>query len=220
MGFGPRFEAEHTVGSESFTVIMRGYSEGDAMVLAGMLDDYRMQQFVHLSGSPTVKDEEEWLERVRTSKDQTIWMICVRQQDEETLVGSTSLAWSGSQRLCSGILLSNTAWWGKGIASLTHRFRTWYAFRELGAYAIDSGYVADNVASGRALRSVGYIDYGRLWRSNFTAGKWRDEILVVCYNPLTASVLWPDGKIQAKVQRGMQKTQVVLDEVQNIVKPR
>lgn len=133
MGFGPRFEVDHTVNDELFTVVMRGYAEGDATAMADMLDDYRMQQFVLLSGSPTAQDEQDWLEGIRHNQDVIQWMVSVRCENKEILVGTTGLRKTvRAGWLSSGILLCNTKWWGKGIASTTHRFRTWYAFRERG----------------------------------------------------------------------------------------
>lgn len=218
--FGPRFEIPNTVGDESFTVVMRGTKPGDAEALSELLGDYTAQQFILMSGTPTIKDEEEWLERIRTDQFSTTWLIDVVQGNKEEFVGTTGLHHDHANFLSSGILLANKAWWGKGIATLTHQFRTWFAFRELGAYAIASSYAADNEASGKALRKVGYVDRGRLWRWRLTAGSFRDEVELVCYNPATISLLWPDGGMPAVVKKGLPKTIKALEYVDNIIEPR
>lgn len=148
MGFGPRFEIPHTVDGKPCTIVMRGQQPGDAEALADMMDDYTVQRFMLIRASFGLKDEEEWLESTRTNRAVTSWLISVIQDDKEVLIGNTALRQLDCNRLASGILLAKPEYWGKGIASLTHRLRTWYAFAELGAYAIESDYIADNVASG------------------------------------------------------------------------
>lgn len=215
MGFGPRFDVSHTLGkgdaAREVIVTMRPAREGDGADLARYLEDFTVQQFVMLQGGPTVRDEDEWLERTRANADIIAWIVTVTDGEQETLVGTTALQRQPGNRLTSGILFANRALWGQGIASLTHRLRTWYAFCELGAYAIGSAYVEENQASGRALQGVGYIETGRELRWHFTAGRWHDKVSLVCYNPLTIRVLWPDGDVPESVMAGLKLTTAALD---------
>ncbi len=221
MSFGPQFEIPHQIDGQPVTVVMRHAKDGDASKLAELLTDFGVQQFVNLSGGPTAKDEEEFLEDARTRKDGWLWVVAVRYEDgREELVGTTGLSRQPSNWLTSGILLSNRRLWRKGIAGVTHRLRTWYGFCELGAYAIESAYIEENVGSGAALRGIGYVEYGRLSRRHLTAGRWREMILLVAYNPHTVPVLWPDGDVPADVQAGLKKTEAALEYAANIIKPR
>jgi hypothetical protein len=120
----------------------------------------------------------------------------------------------------SGILLSNPSFWRKGIAGLTHMYRTWFAFAVLGLTHIVTEYVEDNIGSGQALRSVGYIDSGRQHRLHYINGRYRDQVLLTCYNPLKSALLWPDGDIPAEVMSGLQRTQQVLDQVRKTLQAR
>jgi RimJ/RimL family protein N-acetyltransferase len=220
MGFGPRFELPHKVGSQDVTVVMRPAREGDGADMARYLEDFTVQQFVLLQGGMTPRDEDDYLEKARTNADVILWVVTVKDGDTETLVGVTGLVRQAGNRLSSGILFANRDYWQQGIAGLTHRLRTWYAFCELGAYAINSSYVEENAASGRALRSVGYIETGRDWRCHLTAGRWRDEVKLVCYNPHTVSILWPDGDVPAEVQVGLQLTSAALDRATDLLELR
>lgn len=220
MGFGPRFEIPHIVDDKPITVIMRAPQDGDAAALAAMLDDYIVHQFIEMDGSPTPKDEEEWLEKVRQDHDNFVWLVSVKHGEGEELVGTTNLYNKGWNRLTSGIVFGARQWWGKGIASKTHEFRTWFAFMQIGAYAIDSVFCETNVASGRALAKMGYIECGRRWKCEYTGGRWHDHIQLVCHNPLAVPILWPAGDEPEVVREGVAKTQAVIERVSAIIQPR
>lgn len=218
MGFGPRFEIPHRIDNQDLTVIMRPAQNGDAAEMARLLGDFTVQQFVYIQGGMTPRDEEEFFEKVRTSRDQVLWVISVKHTDEiEPVIGITSLLKQRGNRYRSYIILANRAFWGKGIATVTHQFRTWYAFCELGAYAVNSSYFDGNGHSGKALNSVGYVELGRNWRSHLTEGRWCDEVLVGCYNPLTISVLWPQGGVPKSVQEALPKTEATFAHVREVL---
>jgi RimJ/RimL family protein N-acetyltransferase len=218
MGFGPRFEIPYRIDNQDVTVVMRPAQDGDAVEMARLLGDFTVQQFVYIQGGMTPKDEEEFFEKVRTSRDQILWVVGVQHADEtETVVGITSLLKQRGNRYSSYIILANRALWGKGIAKLTHHFRTWYAFCELGAFAINSSYFDSNGHSGKALNGVGYVELGRNWRSHLTEGRWCDEVLVCCYNPLTISVLWPQGDAPELVKEALPKTEAAFARVREVL---
>lgn len=220
MGYGPYFEIPHVIDGETVTVVMRPVREGDGKTYAKLLEDFTVQQYVSMQGGPTPKDEEGYFERTRTDDASIFWMITLQRGQQEELVGSTSLHLRTGNRLTSGILLANRPLWGKGIAGLTHRLRTWYAFRELGAYAIDSEYVDVNIGSGKALESVGYVESGRQYRAHFTNGRWYDLVSLSAYNPQTVTLLWPNGDLPAEIQAGLKKTQAALEAATKVINPR
>ncbi len=213
----------HRCDKQDVTLIMRPAQDGDAARLAELLGDFTVQQFLFLQGGPTTQDEQDFLERLRTTSEEIVWMVALRREAEgpEEFVGLTSLRRQrNNSRLTSGINLANRTLWGKGIAGATHVLRTWYAFCELGAYAIDSSYVEVNEASGRALAHAGYAEVGRQPRAHFTAGRWYDIVHMACYNPQTAGVLWPREDIPAAVREAMSRTEATLKKATSIIKPR
>jgi RimJ/RimL family protein N-acetyltransferase len=183
--------------------------------MARLLQDGVTLDFVSLGHSPTEAEERTHFEA--TGQDHNIidWMIAVRVEGTEELVGVTSLqlgkGWNYSRRLSSGILLANRTWWGQGIASTTHRLRTWYAFNTLGAYGINSSVLEGNDGSARALMGVGYIEVGRELRTWLKNGRWLDATQLNSLNPAAVSQLWPDGNVPDDVQAGLIKTQAALD---------
>ncbi len=224
MVYGPRWEFE-LPGEVAATVIMRPYNgSDDAREMARLLQDGVVLDFVSLGHAPTEQEERSHFEEVGQNSKVVDWMVAIRHDDVEELVGVTSLhmagAWDYNRRLSSGILLANRQWWGKGIASTTHRLRTWYAFNTLGAYGINSGVLSGNEASSRALMSVGYVEIGQEQRNWLKNGRWLDTTLLNCLNPAAVSILWPNGDVPESVQAGMAKTQAALDWAREILQPR
>ena len=224
MVYGPRWEFD-LPGDMATTVVMRPYKgSDDAREMSRLLQDGVVLDFVSLGHSPTEQEELTHFEEVGQDPKVIGWMVAVRRDGVEELVGVTSLhmarAWDYNRRLSSGILLANRGWWGKGIASTTHRLRTWYAFNTLGAYGINSGVLGGNDASARALMSVGYVEIGQEQRSWLKNGRWLDTTLFNCLNPVAAGILWPNGDVPEHVQAGLAKTQTALDWARETLKPR
>ena len=225
MVYGPRLEFP-LPSAPDVTVIMRpAQLPDDAAAMNGYLQDRVAIDFVTLNYTPTMAQETEHFEKCGQSRNTYAWIVAVRPDGEaESLVGITSLEkfgdWETHRRLSSGILLSNRQWWGKGIAGATHRLRTWYAFNVLGAHAINSSFVAENLGSGRALASVGYTEVGRNQRSLLKNGRWRDEVLLTCYNPAALPIMWPDGDIPQPIQAAAEKTKAALAWADSVLQPR
>lgn len=59
--------------------------------------------------------------------------------------------------------------WGRGIASEAGAALVAWARRERGVRALLSGYLAENVASGRVLRKLGFLPAG--WSMRYSAGR-------------------------------------------------
>lgn len=215
--FGHTFVIPHG----AYQIVMRKPGENDAQILSSYMDDYIASQFVIVNSAMTLQDEVEWLEKTRKDRDSFVWMVdLVKDGEQPILAGVTSLHCHGTNHWSSGMFLSNRELWGLGIASMTHKLRTWFAFAELGAYFITSSFVNDNPASGRALASVGYIQVGRCPRCRLVAGKWRDMIDLVCYNPATLSILWPEGDIPNHIVEATVRTEEAMRFTEGLIKPR
>lgn len=221
MGFGPRFEIPHRIRGCPVVITMRPARDGDAEGLASLRAGYATQQFVFARGGKCVKDEEEFLEQARVSRNEILWVVGLERENEaESIAGITRLASHRGNRFRSFTLLSNRALWNCGIATATHKLRTWYAFSELGANALNSSYIEHNVGSHKALERVGYVEIGRNWRAHLTGGQWRDEVLVACYNPASLALLWPSGDVPILVANAVSKTEAALVYAREVIRPQ
>lgn len=156
MAFGPII----TIPDTTRTVILAPFERDDTLefIKPGMQQASVTKYLSHRS-APVSADQFEWYDRVRTAKDNVIWGIWIEQNDERELIGVTELmhiAYGHTDQAVSGVQISKKEYWGKGIVSLAHKARTWYAFEQLGLDRIRSEVVQGNAASLKALQNVGY----------------------------------------------------------------
>lgn len=139
--------------------------------------DLMVTRYLSIPSTLSLKQEEEWFERMSSAPDHVVWAILLNEDD--TLIGNTglhSIDWR-HRHAESGIMIGETVHWGKGYASEAMRLRTAYAFSELGLEKVGTRVYDDNVASRRALEKAGYRQCGLLRRQRFGGGKWHDEWL-------------------------------------------
>lgn len=139
--------------------------------------DPELTNYMIVRNPPSLRQEEEWMDRVARSDHDVIWAIVLR--DTGMLIGNTGLHqidWR-HRHAHSGIIIGEPSQWGKGYASEAMRLRTAYAFRELGLEKVMSSVYMGNTASRRALEKAGYRQCGLLRRNRFFNGQWHDEWL-------------------------------------------
>jgi RimJ/RimL family protein N-acetyltransferase len=139
--------------------------------------DPMVTRYLSTRNTPSLKQEEEWYERMAGAQDHIVWAILLNE--EGTLIGNTGLHnidWR-HRHAESGIMIGETAQWGKGYASEAMRLRTAYAFAELGLEKVMTRVYDDNHASRRALEKAGYRQCGMLRHHRYSGGKWHDEWL-------------------------------------------
>ncbi|MBV9581647.1 MAG: GNAT family N-acetyltransferase [Chloroflexi bacterium] len=120
----------------------------------------------------TMKQEEEWLDRISRSDADVAWGIFVDGQH----VGGTAIGqinWR-SRHAITGTVIGDKSWWGRGVASESMALRTNYAFEELGLQKVVTTVVEGNIASRRALEKVGYQAVGIYRHHEFRHNRWWD----------------------------------------------
>ena len=162
---------------KQYRIIMRGYLENEAPLIAAAMSRYNIQEFITLNHSLTEEAELEWIRASATASDSVVWAICVATDDDDiygTAIGTTSIDSIKHSRGTSGIVIYNEQYWGKGIASACHRARCLYSQDVLELKAIDSDVISGNGASLHVLESVGYVKTGIKYSGWYSAGKWHD----------------------------------------------
>lgn len=82
-----------------------------------------------------------------------------------------------------GLLIGESAEWGKGLATEAIRAVTDYAFGELKLHKVTAGCYGVNAGSRAAFRRAGWRETARRtghWRCE---GVWTDDIVLECLNP-------------------------------------
>lgn len=120
----------------------------------------------------SLKQEEEWYERIAASENDVLWAILVADRH----IGSTGIHrinWK-DRRAITGNLIGDKSEWGKGYGSEVVRLRTRYAFMELGLEKVETEAFMENIGSRRCLEKAGYRQYGTARRHTFRHGRWHD----------------------------------------------
>jgi RimJ/RimL family protein N-acetyltransferase len=187
MAFGPIMRMK--VGELDIELAPIPKEDLGAFVSPGM-QQASVTRYLGVPGAPIIEDEEEWHVKTRTAKDSLVWGIWDVSKDKRLLIGSTALnaiTKGHTIQATSGSLISNKAYWGKGIASATHKARTWYAFEQLGMTRIMSAVFQGNIASLKALEKSGYTLVYVERNTVFTEGQLRHQDNLECLNPSETS---------------------------------
>lgn len=175
-----------------------------------------MKYFGGTGTAPTISGEQEWYDGTVKRHNEICWGIWVVEDGERRLVGATNIKNIGphadTQRnmtqAVTGILIANPAYWGKGIASVTHKARTWYAFRQYGLVRLKSAVAQPNVASRSALEKVGYTQVYVERNMLFVDGRYIHYGNLECLNPDEWSwkLWWGDDRPSRKAVEARAKT--------------
>jgi RimJ/RimL family protein N-acetyltransferase len=168
--------------------------------------------------SQTLENEKEWFNKVQTSATDVVWGLL--PDGEENLIGITGLHRKDYEGSCvSGIIIWDTAWWGKGVASHSHLARTLWAADYDNRLTIKSHVRSNNHGSYKALEKVGYLRTGIELRTCFREGKFLDTYGYQWVHPERLDVLFREegGVPPQQYQEGINKAQKALDLARQVV---
>jgi RimJ/RimL family protein N-acetyltransferase len=136
------------------------------------LADPEVTRFLGRDNPPSLRDEQEWFDRVAASPTDVVWGLFA----DDRHIGGTGLHqidWR-HRRATSGIFIGDKARWGQGIGGEAMQLRTRYAFDRLGLEKVVTKAFEANVASRRGLERAGYRTVGVHRRHFFRDGRWSD----------------------------------------------
>lgn len=152
---------------------------------------HTVTRYLGRSQAPVLEDEHEWFDKTRASNTTLVWGIWLLQGETRTLIGNSALDGIGEQghasfirQATSGSMIFRPEYWGKGIASASHKARTWYAFRHLGLHRIMSAVVQGNDGSSKALGRSGYSYVYTERNEQYGDGHLQHLDCYECLNPL------------------------------------
>lgn len=192
----------------------------------GGLQRHSVFQFLGLTTAPTLEDEHEWFDKVRTDSSSCVWGIWLIEGDTRTLIGNSALNGIGKdghtplfQQATSGSLIFRKEHWGKGIASAAHKARTWYAFKHLGLHRVKSAVIQANGGSRKALERSGYTFVYTERNEQYGDGQFHHLDNFECLNPLTLfwNQWWHGDRPPRAAQEARRLTRETLDWAENNV---
>ncbi len=164
----------------------------------------------------TKEDEDELFEQIRKAPKSVSWVIIPDGQKDP--VGYTAIHNITNDGSCSTeIQIMDQKWWGKGIATQAHLIRTWYAVNSLSRNIMSSSLAENNIASRKALESVGYFVTGKKLRNYFAHGVYSDGLQMYWLNPKRINVLFPEG-LPREYEQYVEKAKEVLTLAEKNIK--
>ena len=119
--------------------------------------------------------ETDWLKKVAEDRNSVFWIIEVDGKPIGTS-GIREIDWK-NQHGQTGTLIGEREYWGKGIGIEQAQLRTRFAFHELNLIKLKSAAFAENAASLRMAKRIGYREVGVERCEVFADGRWHDAVL-------------------------------------------
>jgi Acetyltransferases, including N-acetylases of ribosomal proteins len=165
----------------------------------GGMQQRSVTQYLGSTSAPVLEDELEWFDKARAAKDSLLWGIWVIEGEDKavtrTLIGNSALVDIDKdghspliRQATSGSMIFRKEYWGRGIASATHKARTWYAFNHMGLHRIKSAVIQANGGSRKALERSGYTFVYTERNEQYGDGQFHHLDNLECLNPL--DIFW------------------------------
>lgn len=219
MSFGPIIKTTTKTG---LVVGLAPFERDDAAQLAEGMQRLPVLQYIGMGAmAQTVGTEQEWYDEAVKKKNQVLWGIWVSENGSKKLIGTSAINEIGPHvesqpnitQGTTGVMITDPAYWGKGIASAAHKARTYFAFRQLGLIRLKSAVAQTNHASRKALASSGYFDVYTERNYQFINGKYIHEDNLECLNPddWAWRLWWGDDRPTRKAVEARETTRQALE---------
>jgi len=143
-------------------------------------------RYLHQNSAQTLETEQEWYDSMIRDQTSRTWGIWAVEDTRRHLIGTTSIEQirgSGILTATTGIVIVDDAYHGRGIATATHRARSWYAFNSLAITRLVSYVYDGNGRSRHVIEKVGYSEHHETRNECFANGKWMSVHVMECLNP-------------------------------------
>jgi RimJ/RimL family protein N-acetyltransferase len=200
---------------DGFGVALRPLARSDIAVLTAHFSSMKVHMYTQGMYAQPLENEEEWYDKNRNDPGSCVWGIVPDGASE--VVGITALHNVDSfGSATSGIIIWNTDWWGRGVATRAHLGRTLFAADYLNRSTIRSSARTKNNGSVHALLTVGYNYLGIEPRTYYRGGEYLDTQLFCWMNPYKIKILYPKG-LPAEYKDGVKKAKIALDKARKVV---
>lgn len=156
MSLGPTMKLRTSTGMH---IELAPFTRDDCKAFVEGFSKESVTQYLEFHASQTFELEQKWYDKMVENKTCYAWGIWVVENGERKLIGNTAINDIDQKHIIqatTGSVITDTAYWGKGIASAAHKARTWYAFRKYGLIRLKSAVLQTNTASRKALEKSGY----------------------------------------------------------------
>jgi len=157
-------------------VYLRPLGRADARAMLPWVNNPEVTRTLLIHRPTNLEGEEKFIERL--SEDDTMVGLGIVEKAGDRLVGATSLMQidTRSRHAQFGILIGDSADWGKGFATEATRLIVDYGFDTLNLHRVWLHVTADNAAGIRVYEKVGFRHEGVLRDALFTGGRYVDLV--------------------------------------------
>jgi len=157
-------------------VYLRPLERADARAMLPWVNNPEVTRTLLIHRPMSLEGEEKFIERL--SEDDTTVGLGIVEKTGDRLVGATSLMRidSRSRQAQFGILIGDSADWGKGFATEATRLIVGYGFATLNLHRVWLHVAAGNAAGIRVYEKVGFRHEGILREALFTEGRYVDLV--------------------------------------------
>ena len=193
------------------------FSREECLAFVDGFQKYTVMRYLStIKSAQTVETEQEWYDKAIKEPDSLIWGIWVVEGEKRTLVGNIALRGitkAHTIQATNGISITDTNYWGKGIASSAHKALILYGFRVCGLTRIKSAVMKPNAGSWKAMDKCGYTLVYTERNEGFVDGVTVHMDCLECLNPADWAwrQWWGDDRPTRKAVEARTKTIEALD---------
>ncbi|MBP6866537.1 MAG: GNAT family N-acetyltransferase [Candidatus Pacebacteria bacterium] len=146
------------------------------------MNDPEVTQFLLRTNPVSLKEEEEWFERV-SKPNGTSYTLAIIENEGGTLIGSMGINTIDHKHgtAVTGALIGDEKFRNKGYGSEAKMLLLEYAFHELNLRKIYSYVIEYNGRSARYSEKCGYAEESRLPKHYYKKGRYWDQIILAVY---------------------------------------
>jgi RimJ/RimL family protein N-acetyltransferase len=162
---------------EGEKVRLRPMQERDLSHFVQWLQDPEVRRWLAaIAEPPTLEDEFEWYEGLRSNPDNVLWAI---ETVDGRLVGTVELRLTPAHRRAElGIAIMDKTAWSQGLGTDTVRLVVDYGFDELELNRIDLTTDEENVRGRRCYEKCGFVEEGLLREHRLIDGKFGNTVMM------------------------------------------
>ncbi len=147
------------------------------------LNDRGVNRFLDVGwSSSTMKDVEEYYEKIGGSKNNRLFAVIERDLGKH--IGNVRLGpinWD-NRNSSMGIMIGNREFIGKGFGPEAIKLLVTHAFEELELHKLFLQVISDNKRAIEAYKKVGFAVVGKMKDHSFLGGKYHDVIIMELIN--------------------------------------
>lgn len=151
---------------------LRAPRDDDLPLLQRYQSDERVTRFTGRHHARSTEDQREWLRSRAADPNAFVWVIEIDSRPVGTM-SIFSIDWISGHAYTS-ILIGDTSYWGRGIATEVVGLRSSFAFRQLRLHKLRTEVYVENEAMIRAIRRAGFREIGIAREEHFSDGRWHD----------------------------------------------